>query len=119
MLYVPATGLLQLAVIVKPLIENDMPIGAPVMDTDTQVMAPESAMLIVPVSNLPTTPVMAGAVITGPAVAIFTVVTPWPLRPVLVSLATTVTVYVPSTGLAQLTTPELALFIPAGAPLKL
>ena len=47
-----------------------MPSGTPEMDADSE-LAPGSEMLTVLLSALPTTPVMAAAVITGPAVAIF------------------------------------------------
>jgi len=74
---------------------------------------------MLPLMALPATPVMAAAVMVGPAAAIFTVATAWPLKPVLLSLAMMVTLYVPSTGLAQLTTPAALMLMPAGAPDRL
>ena len=68
-------------------------------------------------SAVPALPVMAPPATTGGATgAMVTVYTPWPLRPVTLSLATMVTAYVPATGTAQLTTPVAAMLMPAGAP---
>ena len=85
-----------MAVRVNPLAENINPIGAPEIDIDIDE-TPGSEILIFPVSGLPATPVIAGAVITGPlvtvvgAAAIVTASMPDPLNPVLLSLAATVT----------------------------
>ena len=102
---------------VKPLIAKFIPIGTPAIETLIQ-LAVVSLMVIVPVNALPTLPDMAGATIVGPRALIVILNTAAPLRAVTLSLAVTVTAYVPATGLAQLTRPALLIVIPDGALLK-
>ena len=94
-LYLPLTGLAQVAVNVRPLAEIVMPSGMPDICSDTEA-APGSLITILALNALPEVPVNEPAVMVGPvvvavAVAICTVSAPLPVRPVLLSLAVTVT----------------------------